>query len=241
MIISRTRSSPPSTFDDELRFNLCDVLKKKEGYDSLDQCPSGTLACFTELNKKPNDGAERVTAVVPLAVDNALDVQYKTIPPLKGLTVLLHGARWPDDSPTSPRQTFNITLLCDSSNEFEPKFLSYSKEESSMFVEWTTLSACSNESEDQKEPNGTPPAEPGGSHASSSGGMRWFFILLILGIVAYFGLGAYSNYANYGSRGWDLIPHRDFWRDVPYLVKDLVTHIMGSIQGGGSRSGYVSV
>ncbi|KAG9012528.1 hypothetical protein FRB94_005845 [Tulasnella sp. JGI-2019a] len=35
--ISRTRSSPPSTFEDEVRFNLCDVIKKREGYDSLDQ------------------------------------------------------------------------------------------------------------------------------------------------------------------------------------------------------------
>ncbi|KAG9036585.1 hypothetical protein FRB95_008419 [Tulasnella sp. JGI-2019a] len=240
--ISRTRSSPPSTFEDEVRFNLCDVIKKREGYDSLDQCPSGTLACFTEVNKKPNDGAERITAVIPLAVESGLNIQYKIIPPAIGLTLLLHGSRWPADAPTSLRQSFNITLLCDPSTESEPKFVSYNQGDGGMFVEWSNPSACAHEGGDQKSPDTTPPPSPGdGPSKSEGGGMRWFFFLLLMGVIAYFGLGAYSNYTNYGSRGWDLVPHRDFWRDVPYLAGDLVAHIVNSIRGGNSRSGYVSV
>lgn len=83
---------------------------------------------------------------------------------------------------------------------------------------------------------------------------------LFLAVIGYFGLGAYYNYNNYGSTGWDLIPyvfgvlslkapltpliprHRDFWREVPYLVEDLVSYMFSNVRsGGGSRGGYVSV
>ena len=44
------------------------------------------------------------------------------------------------------------------------------------------------------------------------------FILLI----AYFVFGAYNQYSQYGSRGWDLIPHRAFWvREPPLQLKQL--------------------
>lgn len=26
-----------------------------------------------------------------------------------------------------------------------------------------------------------------------------------------------------GSQGWDMVPHRDFWADLPYVLRDLVT------------------
>lgn len=58
----------------------------------------------------------------------------------------------------------------------------------------------------------------------------------MVSFVLYFALGIYSNYTNYGSSGMDLIPHRDFWRDLPGLVGELI----GLGRGRAGRSGYVS-
>lgn len=52
-----------------------------------------------------------------------------------------------------------------------------------------------------------------------------------------------SNVYCSGASGWDLVPHRDFWRDVPYLAKDVVSHLFSSVRGNqrSTRGGYVSV
>lgn len=44
---------------------------------------------------------------------------------------------------------------------------------------------------------------------------------IVLGILAYFVGGAYHNYTQYGATGWDMVPHRDVWRDLPYVAGDL--------------------
>ena len=40
------------------------------------------------------------------------------------------------------------------------------------------------------------------------------------------------NYNRYGARGWDLLPHGDTIRDVPYLFKDWMRRVLNTIQGG---------
>lgn len=42
-----------------------------------------------------------------------------------------------------------------------------------------------------------------------------------LAFVTYLLLGSYSNYTQYGATGWDALPHRDVWRDLPFVVGDL--------------------
>ena len=52
------------------------------------------------------------------------------------------------------------------------------------------------------------------------------------------------NHQQYSSRGWDLIPHRDFWRECPVLVQDLFSHVLAGLRGGGGgggRGGYSSL
>lgn len=36
-IVNRTRSSPPSEYVEEVRWNTCNELKEREGYDKADQ------------------------------------------------------------------------------------------------------------------------------------------------------------------------------------------------------------
>lgn len=40
---------------------------------------------------------------------------------------------------------------------------------------------------------------------------------------------------------WDLLPHSDTIRDLPYLLKDFVRRVISTVQGGGSRGGYSAV
>lgn len=35
--------------------------------------------------------------------------------------------------------------------------------------------------------------------------------------------------------------HRDFWRDVPFLLRDLAQHLINAVRGGPSRGGYHAV
>lgn len=53
--------------------------------------------------------------------------------------------------------------------------------------------------------------------------------------------GMFYNHQQYSARGWDLVPHRDFWRELPTLGSDLVHHVSTNVRGGGSRGGYNSL
>jgi len=94
-------------------------------------------------------------------------------------------------------------------------------------LEWRTEYACED----------APPAD-GGSHWGFFG---WFFIILFLAIATYLIFGSWLNYNRYGARGWDLLPHGDTIRDIPYIAKDFARKVAGTVQGGGSRGGYAAV
>lgn len=64
---------------------------------------------------------------------------------------------------------------------------------------------------------------------------------LFMVIAAYLIFGSWLNYTRYGARGWDLVPHGDTIRDVPYLMKDLLRSVLNSVQGSGTRGGYSAV
>lgn len=92
--------------------------------------------------------------------------------------------------------------------------------------------------------------------------LTWNTLRLFVGFAGYFALGAYYNYTTYGATGMDLIPcvssllflalilkrlsgcsHRDFWREVPYMLRDVVSHLCSSFQSrhSTSRGGYMAV
>lgn len=71
-------------------------------------------------------------------------------------------------------------------------------------------------------------------------------LLTLLGSVfmataSYLIFGSWLNYNRYGARGWDLLPHGDTIRDVPYLMKDWTRRVLNTVQGTGSRGGYSAV
>ena len=64
---------------------------------------------------------------------------------------------------------------------------------------------------------------------------------VFLVIAAYLIFGSWLNYNRYGARGWDLVPHGDSIRDLPYTVKEWSKSLVGVVQSGGSRGGYSAV
>ena len=124
------------------------------------------------------------------------------------------------------------------------QFLSY--EEDTLRLEWRTKYGCEDAKDDKddkpKDGDGDGDGEDGGN--SSSGGwgfFSWFFFLAFIGILLYFGFSAWINYTRYGAQGWDLIPHSDTIRDIPYILGDWWRKIVGTIGGGGARGGYSAV
>ncbi|KFH48535.1 Autophagy-related protein-like protein [Hapsidospora chrysogenum ATCC 11550] len=96
---------------------------------------------------------------------------------------------------------------------------------------WSTKYACEKRDDDDGE-----------SDSSGSWGFfTWLIIIAFLAIAAYLIFGSWLNYTRYGARGWDLIPHGDTIRDIPYLLKDWMRRVLNTVQGTGSRGGYSAV
>jgi len=231
--VSRTRDTPPSSWIDSVRFDLCADLKPQDGVAAGDQCPTGTRVCLTKTNRK-GDNSDRVVSVIPLAQSSTLDPKYTHIVPTndkpKGLSLTFHGAEY-----ASVAQSVTFMLYCSTTNS-EPQFTSY--ENGEVKIEWSIPSGCgmAADGDTRPPPDKTPDEEEVGS------GIGWFFLVLLLTFMAYFALGAYYNYSTYGATGLDLIPHRDFWREVPYMLRDVLDHLCTSFRPKhSSRRGYISV
>lgn len=115
------------------------------------------------------------------------------------------------------------------------QFLSYKLEDKyeTLRLTWKTKYACE-EAADIDEPEE-------GKKSSHWGFFTWFLIILFLLAASYIIFGSWLNYNRYGARGWDLIPHGDMIRDLPYTIKDWGQNIVDRLRGGNSRGGYSAV
>ncbi|KAH9935643.1 autophagy-related protein 27 [Fomitopsis serialis] len=248
--IMRERKSPPTTMRDVVKFNLCADLDIEDGTDARDQCPAGTRACLITINEK-DDEDDRTVAVIPLATSSsaAVHVQRRAVADgefalaPKGIILTFQGPTYPDSSDDSWAQTFNLRLTCST----ESSGLTFSDYDGSdMWAEWSAPSGCgfgaAPPDSGSDKPNDDAEEGDGSSGSHMGSGLGYFFLLLLLAFVAYFGLGAYYNYSTYGATGLDLIPHRDFWREVPYMFKDVVSHLCSAVRPRHTnRGGYIAV
>ncbi|EED22165.1 autophagy protein Atg27, putative [Talaromyces stipitatus ATCC 10500] len=117
-------------------------------------------------------------------------------------------------------------------------FQSFSLENENFILrlDWKTKYAC----EDYKRDN--PGSGSGNSSSGHWGFFTWLIIILFLCIASYLIFGSWLNYNRYGARGWDLLPHSDTIRDIPYIFNDWMRRVINTLQGsGGSRGGYAAV
>ncbi|KIY02461.1 uncharacterized protein Z520_02600 [Fonsecaea multimorphosa CBS 102226] len=115
------------------------------------------------------------------------------------------------------------------------EFVSYGQVEGKDKVEvlrlnWRTKYACEDYADSDEA-----------TRKSGWGFFTWFILIAFLGIAAYLIFGSWLNYNRYGARGWDLLPHGDTIRDIPYLFKDWSRKVIDTVSGGGSRGGYSAV
>ncbi|KAL5338457.1 autophagy-related protein 27 [Aspergillus crustosus] len=112
------------------------------------------------------------------------------------------------------------------------QFKGFGKGEGDTYVlelNWKTRYACDDYLKNR---------EPSSGHW---GFFTWLIILFFLCAAAYLIFGSWLNYNRYGARGWDLLPHGDTLRDVPYLFQDWLRRVVNTFQGSGSRGGYSAV
>ncbi|RPD54754.1 hypothetical protein L226DRAFT_534876 [Lentinus tigrinus ALCF2SS1-7] len=242
--VSRELQLPPSTIEDKVTFNLCEDLTHKSEVPDDDQCPSGTRACLIRTSRK-GDKDSQVISVIPLANSSASAVTYKHVVSPKGVQLTYAGASYPSSIGAEPTpQHFNLELLCDTETS-AVEFRSYDGKD--LWLAWKAPAGCElgvPPDEDTKNPDEGGGDGSGGDKEERVGsGIGYFFLLFFLAFAAYFALGAYYNYSTYGATGADLIPHRDFWREVPYMLRDLFSHICSAVRPrqSASRGGYIAV
>lgn len=157
------------------------------------------------------------------------------------------GSEDPDDKTVERRE---ITTAVDKKDEEDReeeeeksslRFVSYgaSNENTDVLrLNWLTKVACEEGGEDDGSGNDK---DSNGGGSRHWGFFTWFILLLFLGVAAYLIFGSWLNYNRYGARGWDLLPHGDTIRDVPYLFKDWSKKVVGTVSSGGTRGGYSAV
>ncbi|WVQ94861.1 hypothetical protein IAU59_001944 [Kwoniella sp. CBS 9459] len=244
--VLKETSTPPTTTEARVKMELCgsEGLGKEDGVADEDQCPPNTRVCVKLLNHKPSSSEpDRITAVIPIWPADAPDGDVFTTPMGKkgeeGVNIYVQGSEY-----AGVPQHLNLTLLCDpNANAANPTLVSYTS--GLLSLEWATPNACPRSSDDlppsSPPPPGSPPREGGGG-LGFFGFLKFLFWLIIIGLIAYFAIGIFYNHQQYSARGWDLIPHRDFWREVPTLMSDLTNHMIAGFRGGSAgRGGYSSL
>ncbi|KAL9100830.1 MAG: hypothetical protein Q9163_003841 [Psora crenata] len=112
------------------------------------------------------------------------------------------------------------------------KFHSWEDEEKVkvLRLDWHTKYACENAKDPEYD-----------SKSGHWGFFTWFIIIVFMSVAAYLVFGSWLNYNRYSARGWDLVPHSETIRDIPYLFRDWMRRVVSTVQGGGARGGYSAV
>ncbi|KAL8292291.1 hypothetical protein RQP46_001757 [Phenoliferia psychrophenolica] len=238
--IEKTALTPPTVTKVSYAISLCDAIPSSSPDPDV-TCPAGTSICITTTSV--TEGYEdRVLSAVPVAGEigsGALNptASFREGEKLaeKGWLLSLEGGMYKD-----VKQRAVIEMVCEAGAEHTaPTLVSYDDKTGLLSLKWVSIAACSTTA---SKPPGAPDDKdktpPGGDDgkkppvSEGKGFFGWFFTLFFFSMLAYFVGGMWYNYSQYGATGWDMVPHRDVWRDFPYVVADL-------FKGrGSSRNGY---
>ncbi|PLB37414.1 autophagy-related protein 27 [Aspergillus candidus] len=121
----------------------------------------------------------------------------------------------------------------DSNNSSSLQFKSFRQSDDDdayvLRLDWRTRYACDHSLEERTD------------NSSHWGFFTWLLVIFFLCTAAYLIFGSWLNYNRYGARGWDLLPHADTIRDVPYIFQDWLRRVVNTLQGPGTRGGYSAV
>ncbi|EWC44446.1 hypothetical protein DRE_06814 [Drechslerella stenobrocha 248] len=221
--------------------NPLGAIEWDSSIDKEDRCADGTQVCMVDWAWRSGEPEKHALNVVSIAdakspKDSKTDYMILRDSDNKvlGLNATLRGGE-------DGKHTAVIQLLCDTMTGAEEpdkdgkgdnalKFISYDESASTLTLEWKTKLACEGGADEK-------PIDPRGSW----GFFTWFIVIVFLAVAAYLIFGSWLNYNKYGARGWDLLPHSDTLRDLPYLIKDFLRRAVNTFQGSGGRGGYSAI
>ncbi|RIA84929.1 autophagy-related protein 27 [Glomus cerebriforme] len=222
--ITQEEKTPPTITDTEYHINPCAPLTYDNDDDESkkNHCDNNTYICQIKTNYLEGRKDPRIISIKQIA-GGELNPELALGPALNNddmhghLSMIYHGASYNDE----PQQA-NITFIC--KKQGDNKITKYNYKENTLFIEWETQAACGEKIPEEDK--------------GMSGFTKFILTLIFIGL-CYFGIGAAYKYHAYKAHGWDLLPHLDFWRDVPYLVSDVFKYIVNSFRTG--RGGYSRV
>ncbi|KAI9874019.1 MAG: hypothetical protein M1830_010293 [Pleopsidium flavum] len=262
-----SRQHPPSIVNTTFTVDVCKPLKRTKGVPKDDEFCGIEHTTNTFDNTDTISGVIPIAGNYPTESGRTLDPQWTRLKTSsshadsrkEGVRLEMHGGMYPfDDRKRGRKQEAVIEFICDprrtgleDEDEEERRrdvketeddddeederrslrFISYGAvdEIDVLRLEWLTKHAC----EDAK--NGDNNDDE--NRSRHWGFFTWFIVIAFLATATYLIFGSWLNYNRYGARGWDLLPHGDTIRDVPYLLRDWARRVVSTVQGGGSRGG----
>ncbi|ODQ65409.1 hypothetical protein NADFUDRAFT_52003 [Nadsonia fulvescens var. elongata DSM 6958] len=253
------QDTPPSMTTMTWTINPCGALERNGNIPDNKQCPHGTYACGIQQVNVPGMDDPILTEIIPVAGeltvqdgDNADKTKVTELSPTferlrngadknkEGVLVKLNGGQW--GSSNSSLSTV-IEYLCPRNDEEKEQGLTYIDWDTKILrLSYWTTHACENAfGEKPKDDDKNAPAKDDPSTKDHSWGwFTWFFILFVLGFAIYAIGGAWASYNRYGTTPMNNLPNHEIIRDIPYIVRDFFSKVLGTINGS-NRGGYSAV
>ncbi|ORX53074.1 hypothetical protein DM01DRAFT_1407852 [Hesseltinella vesiculosa] len=238
-LVQESNTHPGKT-SNQWQINICDTLPAQTNEND---CETGTYICHRVVYRKgTEDYVATVQSIAGEFKDSGLKSEFRAIENYDDLSragtqfsLTLNGGQ----NEAGQAQSASIALECDPSQDrnaepSEPSFISY--QNNVLSLHWRTVFACG------FQPNQAPPKNGNESSPSSSVVTQLVKMTFYFGLIYFIG-GAVYNRIVYNARGQDLIIHRDFWLDLPFVIKDTMSRIMDTIlsRRRGGSGGYVAV
>ena len=217
-----TLGRPAARLQNRYALSLCDALPDPPASAPDDDCPHGTRLCMRAFSTR-HGYDDRLLSVVPVAGEldggsgsglNPRAEEKDGSKPDERWVFEMGGGRY-----NGVDQKARIDMVCDAgARETAPTVDEYDAAGGILYLSWRTFAACpassdapppdppagGGDGEGDKDKEGDrdePDRDPVG-HSRGLGFFGWFFTLLFVALLAYFGLGAYHNYSTYGATGW---------------------------------------
>ncbi|OBT42873.1 hypothetical protein VE00_07544 [Pseudogymnoascus sp. WSF 3629] len=239
---------PPSFLNTTYTVNICRPLVPDGDVKKEERCPGPTRVCAIERLINPHEKTTTISRVIPIAGDlqnfpggTLLDAFYTRLRTAaspadqarEGIRVELHGGSY-----NGRKQKAVVEFLCDPEVEG-------TEEEEGVLDVYRREDKVGNAG-NETTTRGTKALVfkkygPEGAKGEVDVLTLEWRTNAFLSIATYLIFGSWLNYNRYGARGWDLLPHGDTIRDVPYLVKDWSRRVFNTVQDSGSRGGYSAV
>lgn len=236
--------TPPTKTRTSIKIDLCQPLPEDNDSPSHEQCVKGTRICMKVINEKKGEG-DRVIQVISAGGNSnqgEKNWQVQLGEHIQGaereLQLEMIGEYYGDR-----KQRTEIDFRCDpnAAKNAKPIMKKYDREEGKLKLAWTSPFACTThmggagDNDSNRDDQGGD--RDGNNNNNNKGGwgfFSWFFFFLIVGGIIYFAAGLWRNYNEHGVIE---LPNKDFWREAPYIAKDMGKHIYSTVSGQGSSRG----